>query len=704
MSGLAKSAGAALVAGLLSIGAFSQARCENVEPQAKSTGFEIGDYFRLRRISELALSSDGRWLAYVVEGYSPDATARTRHVYVHSLDQGAKETAPDALQDGSSFSWISGSHELAFLAVRAGTTHVFSYDVRTAQTRRRTDSAHPVESFRFSPRGGALAYLTREESVQSESLYERFRGDTSGIVIDPRNTSSHDFLNPHWHGMVKRDPAALWIASDDLGAVRVAVPGEPADEFFWSSDGARLSITYVANDIPESQLGDQYTSVGVYDLAARSFREIARAAPPHEGRPASSFKGGEWIPGRAELLIRRVIHADPWVSDSFPDWAVARLTRKPPVANDEWLAIEAYPTGLAFMPMRDGSVLVENTVRGVRLLFRLDRDGMRPDRRIAALEGGSSMFRFSEDFGRFAFVHESLVQPPEIYVARHGRVPRQLTQLNAEVARQIRFRSHEMTWRSTDGNEIRGWLLEPPGVRPDAGWPLVTHVHGGPAFAYPNAFAPYFAYWPYPIEVYAEHGIAVFMPNYRGTHSYGRQIATGSNEQAIDDIVTGVRKLVAEGVVDEHRLGVSGHSHGAFVGPLAMARAKNFRAASFAEGVANSVVAYELMSEDANREIHDAIVGASLYEAPQRYLDESPDLHFAGLSTAALFEGGAYTAALYMLGFTKAASRAGMPTEFVVYPQTAHNIAMPKLQREAAERNLDWFRSWLLGERKSSQR
>jgi dipeptidyl aminopeptidase/acylaminoacyl peptidase len=190
----------------------------------------------------------------------------------------------------------------------------------------------------------------------------------------------------------------------------------------------------------------------------------------------------------------------------------------------------------------------------------------------------------------------------------------------------------------------------------------------------------------------------VFMPNYRGTHSYGTEVASGSDDEAIDDILTGVRALVDAGVADERRLGVSGHSHGALVGPLAMARAKNFRAASFAEGVANSVVAYELMSEDANREIHDPIVGSSLYEAPHRYLDESPDLHFKGLSTAALFEGGAYTAALYMLGFPKAASRAGMPTEFVIYPQTAHNIAMPSLQREAAERNLEWFRRWLLTE------
>jgi dipeptidyl aminopeptidase/acylaminoacyl peptidase len=106
---------------------------------------------------------------------------------------------------------------------------------------------------------------------------------------------------------------------------------------------------------------------------------------------------------------------------------------------------------------------------------------------------------------------------------------------------------------------------------------------------------------------------------------------------------------------------------------------------------------YELMSEQANREIHDPILGASLYEAPQKYIADSPDLHFAGVSTATLFEAGAYTAAIHMLGFPKAARRAGMPTEFVVYPKTQHNLATPRLQQESATRNLDWLERWLLG-------
>jgi hypothetical protein len=117
VSGLGKRVGAALVAGALSLGAAFGAQGANVESRASaSPGFAIDDYFRLRRVTELALSPDGRWLAYAVEGYSQDASARMRRVYVRSLERDGAESAPDAIQDGSSLSWIPGSHELAFIA------------------------------------------------------------------------------------------------------------------------------------------------------------------------------------------------------------------------------------------------------------------------------------------------------------------------------------------------------------------------------------------------------------------------------------------------------------------------------------------------------------------------------------------------------------------------------------------------------------
>ena len=87
--------------------------------------------------------------------------------------------------------------------------------------------------------------------------------------------------------------------------------------------------------------------------------------------------------------------------------------------------------------------------------------------------------------------------------------------------------------------------------------------------------------------------------------------------------------------------------------------------------------------------------GASLYEDPAKYIELSPDMHFRGLETAVLFEAGAKSLAINMMGAVKAALYAGLPAEFVIYPRSSHNLHIPSLQKESAERNLDWFRFWL---------
>ena len=659
--------------------------------------FSVDDYFDVKRVTELAMASDGEWLLYAVEDYGNEA--RRREARLVSLSNDTAHAPVADLSVAHDFAWIPGTHELAYISRRGGAGQVLSRHAAGGEVRQWTQAPDSVESYLFMQDGTGLAFMTRASRKQGVSLYDRFRDGAEGILIDPATTSSHDFVNPNWHQMARSPAPVLQVRRDDE-TIRVPVPGEPSGgegSYFWSDDGRYLSVTFIADDVPESQLRSERTSIGVFDVATGQFRVIARGLPPDGTRPAINYRGGEWIPGEHRLLIRRVTEADPWVSDAFPDWTAADALEPLAGQGTQWHPVEVYPRGLSFMPLSATKVLLANTVRAVHSLFVLTPDGIARSGFVEGLDGSSSLFSFSDGYAAVAFVNESLRRPPEIYVARQGGSAERLTALNSEIGRKLRYTSRELQWESPDGTRISGWLLEPEQVRPVAGWPMITHVHGGPAFPYPDAFAPYFSYWPYPLEVYLSHAVAVFLPNYRGTHTYGRSIAAGEDDEPIDDIISGVRYLVSTGVADQDRLGISGHSHGAIVGPLAMARSGIFAASSFAEGASNSVVMYELMSGDANRQIHDPIMGASLYESPELYLKESPDLHLDGVDTAALFEAGAYVAAIHMLGFPKAAQRAGMPAEFIVYPQTGHNIVIPSLQRESAERNLDWFNFWLKG-------
>jgi dipeptidyl aminopeptidase/acylaminoacyl peptidase len=683
----------ALVA-LVLMAAFGWIGISQAAPAVEAVGFGVDDYFRLTRITELALSPDGGQIAYVAQ--ASDGTDRREVLLQPTAGQG-QAIARAELAGARNLAWVRATGELAFLADASGRSQVFCWDPRTGRRRQRTEALNPVTDFAFSPDGVSLAYVSAAPPAAGESLYERFRSGERGILIDFDTLSLHDFLNPDWNALVRPAPGRLWIqpAAGSAVEVRASEAASFTGVFHWSPDGRRLSAVFIAAAAAGGILSDDQTSLGVIDVASGRLTVLAQARAARGAAPAVSYAGGEWAPS-GKLVVRRVVDTDPWTSGSFPDWAIVDASPSG-VGAAAWRSAELYPRGLRLLPVSDRRIEVETTLAGVRGLYALTPQGLTRNAPLGGLGGSSSLVSFTPDRRRVAFVNEALDRPPEVFLAgRDGMSPRRLTTLNAAIASRVRFTARQVRWTSRDGSLLAGWLLEPPGPH-TAPVPLVVHVHGGPAFPHQDAFAAYFEMWPQPLEVLAENGFAVFLPNYRGTHTYGRRIAAGGTPEAIDDIETGVESLVAAGVADPQRLAITGHSHGAYLGPQVLAHARRFKAAAFAEGVANSVVMYELVGDEANREIHDRIFGASLYADPARYLADSPDLQFAGVSTATLFEGGARTGALVMLGFPKAARRAGMPTEFVVYPKTGHNLAIPALQAESARRNLAWFEFWLRG-------
>jgi dipeptidyl aminopeptidase/acylaminoacyl peptidase len=671
----------------------------------------IDDYFRLKRITQVAVSPDGRSVAYVVHAgamltyYSdklPPAEKRSvQTVCVQSLTGSEPARVLDAIGDAQSLVWTPDSRSLAFLSARGGSSQVFSYDVAGGKTQQRTDSPDNVQSFRIAPDGRTIAYVTRAATPPSKSLYSQLNNGDQGIVMDSNTLSVYDFVDPANDSARRPAPAVLHVAPGDGSPFEVTVPGEPgsaAEDYHWSSDGRFLSIEFVSKDVKPSLIGSYRTSLGVFDVGSRQFRVFAKAVEPEGARPGTRFAGGEWVPGANRLLVRRVTETDAWVSPSHPDWTIADAAA-PLTDAAAWHPIEVY--GATFHPVGGSRILLEETREGVRSLFDLTPAGAAPSAMVSGLDGSSSLVRFSADFSTAVFVNESLTRPPELFARRGSAAPRRLTDLNGEIARRVGYTAREVSWPGADGVVARGWLLEPAGAGKGP-WPMITHVHGGPGFAFPNAFAPYFEVWPFPLEVEAGRGIAIFIPNYRGTQSYGRAFASPKrlDGEPADDVIAGVRKMIADGVADPARLGITGQSHGAWLGPVVMTREKVFRASSFAEGCSNDVLMYSLMPGDLNRQVHDVVtgLGKSFWDDPQPYLEGSPDMYFRGVRTASLWEAGAQSAAVMMFSYPKAARHFGAPSEFVVYPKTQHNPNLPAIQRESANRNLDWFAFWLSGQ------
>ena len=681
---------------------------EPVSNRPAKQPFTIDDYFKIKRVTELALSSDGEMIAYAVEWQSLEENKALPRIYVSKTTPGAEAELIEDIQDARGLAWIPGRHELAFLSGRNGAPQIFSYDVTSREVRRRTESKEPVIKFRFAPDGRSIAYVTQVDLNKEPSLYDLFQTGDQGILIDTDIFRVQHFINPDWPKKNLRPKRNLYIESQK-SAIGARIPGN-VKSFYWSSDSAKLSVTYLADQMPSSYQSELRTSLGIYILKDAAFKTLASADFALDGQGGRFYSGGEWIPETDKILIRKATLADHWASRRYPDWAIVDLSvtgtvneREPAWRGEiEIYGLDAEP---AFIPVDETRIYTNKTVKAVRSLYQISPSGKsQAASMVRDVKGSVSFFRFSADFERGVFVNESLTRPPEIHIWRKGQGSRQLTSLNGTLARKTMPMAKEVIWKSKDGVTIHGWLLEPSG--PHSGnkpWPLVTFVHGS-SITMPKEFAAYFPYWPYPFEAYALNGMAVFMPNHRSTLTYGRKFAYPRkiDGEPVEDIVSGIESLVQRGIADPDRLGISGHSHGGWLAPLVMTRARIFQAGAFADGWSNMVTVVNTMPGIVHRHIHGHTIGSSLYDDPERYIELSPDLHFKGLRTAVLFEAASEMGAINMLGFPNAARHAGMPTEYFIYPKTGHNPSIPRIQKESAERNLDWFRFWLKGEKDPS--
>lgn len=151
-----------------------------------------------------------------------------------------------------------------------------------------------------------------------------------------------------------------------------------------------------------------------------------------------------------------------------------------------------------------------------------------------------------------------------LYDPRNGRF-RAILAADAKASRPLPEASlaHRLpfAYRASDGMQVRGFLLLPPGADP-AHVPLVAQVHGGPI----NHFGPGYDGI---AQMLANRGYAVFQSNFRGSTGHGRDYMFASrgdygSGRVQQDIVEGARYLLAQGIGDPQRVGIVGHSFGGY--------------------------------------------------------------------------------------------------------------------------------------------
>ena len=174
--------------------------------------------------------------------------------------------------------------------------------------------------------------------------------------------------------------------------------------------------------------------------------------------------------------------------------------------------------------------------------------------------------------GTLTSVHE----PGAIAIWRDGAFT-ELTSVHDDVLHGKQLGAvHELKWKSTDGLEVQGWLVQPPDFDPAKKYPLVLQIHGGP-------HAMYGVNFDFERQWFAALGYQLLYTNPRGSTGYGKAFACGIQNaypgKDYDDLMTGVDAVIARGSVDTDNLFVYGGSGGGVLTCWIVGSTPRFRAA-----------------------------------------------------------------------------------------------------------------------------
>ncbi len=179
---------------------------------------------------------------------------------------------------------------------------------------------------------------------------------------------------------------------------------------------------------------------------------------------------------------------------------------------------------------------------------------------------------FSPDDSQLAMTLNSATTPSDVFVLDLGNGPLEYGQLTRWTMSEVggldttQFRAPELvsfpTFDAVDGKprQIPAWVYKPPGNGP---FPVVISIHGGPEGQTRPGFSSTYQMW------MDKLGVAVVLPNVRGSAGYGKQYLALDNDFKREDSVRDIGALLdwigTRKDLDAERVAVFGGSYGGYM-------------------------------------------------------------------------------------------------------------------------------------------
>lgn len=175
-----------------------------------------------------------------------------------------------------------------------------------------------------------------------------------------------------------------------------------------------------------------------------------------------------------------------------------------------------------------------------------------------------------------------------------------------------------VSFPSSDGTQIQGWLSLPEGAGP---FPVILETHGGPTAAMTEVFHP-------ALQMWLDHGFACLTINYRGSTTFGRdfqdKILGDVGHWEMEDVAAARDWLVREDISIPEQILLTGWSYGGYLTLLGLGKRPELWAGGMAGVAIADWVAMYADEAETLRGYQHTLFGGRPEEKPEQYAAASP--------------------------------------------------------------------------------
>jgi dipeptidyl aminopeptidase/acylaminoacyl peptidase len=476
--------------------------------------FSVDDLVRLRRVSEPALSPDGRTVVFTVRETDMEANRGRTDLWV--LDVVTKGAQPRRItshveNDGAP-QWSRDGKQIYFLSARSGSNQVWRLDMAGGEAQQVTHLPLDVGSFRLAPDGTKLAVTLEvfpdcaDLACTSERLKARDAEKSTGMTFDK-------LFVRHWDTWKDGRQSRLFLVDlTDSATAPVAiasgldadVPSKPfgdRNDYTFSPDSRRIVFAARVKGRTEAWS----TNFDLFEVALdapEKARNLTANNPAWDAQPVFS-PDGRWLAWRA--MTRPGFEADRF-----------RIVVRDLNTNQDRVLTESWDRSVADIAFStDGKTIYATSDHfGQHPLWSIDVKSGKP----TMLTGPGQVGGFSVGEREIVYTVASLKSPAELAAVSVRGDLRELPRMNEDLLRDVKLGEVEQfSFAGWNNETVYGYVVKPVDFKAGEKYPVAFIVHGGPQVSFGNQWS-----YRWNPQTYAGAGYAAVFIDFHGSPGYGQ--------------------------------------------------------------------------------------------------------------------------------------------------------------------------------------